>query len=238
MAPRSIQLRTRSSIGHYRPSNLDPPPYNPLSSIRDTQPYSPSDLRPPYDPLSSIQPPAAPVNYEPGGGETPYDPLTSISTGRPYGEAGYAMPAWTPPTPPPRPGGLGQVLSKAVARPGTSRSQAQGQQQAQVQPLTTNDLFGTVQLNPNQRNAPIYTALNVGSLFGGGGAPAPQPAAQSVAGSPATAGGRTALRPPSNSGDWTYDEEGNLVPVYPNVNQTSGEVSQAVSKPGWFRRLG
>lgn len=223
MAPRSIQLRTRSSIGHYPPSNLDPPPYDPLSSIRDTQPYPPSDL----------QPPAAPVNYEPGGGETPYDPLTSISTGRPYGEAGYAMPPWTPPTPPPRPGGLGQVLSKAVARPGASRSQAQGQQQA---PLTTNDLFGTVQLNPNQRNAPIYTALNIGSLFGGGGqsAPAPQPAA-----SP-SGGGRTALRAPSSG--WTFDEEGNLVPDQgpsaPGYQQLNpDELGSAVSKPNWWRKL-
>src|SRR4029077_12100411 len=48
-----------------------------------------------------------PPAYEPGGGEMPYDPLTSISTGRPYGAAGYAMPAWTPPTPPVRPTGGG-----------------------------------------------------------------------------------------------------------------------------------
>src|SRR4029077_16608451 len=101
--------------------------------------------------LSAFAPPETGVVYEPGGGEMPYDPLTSISTGRPYGAAGYAMPPWTPPTPPPRPSGLGQTLSQAVARPGASRSQAQGQQQqAQAQPLTTNDLFGTVQLNPNQ----------------------------------------------------------------------------------------
>src|SRR4029077_10639971 len=75
------------------------------------------------------------------------------------------------PLPPPRPAGLGSLLSKAVV-PSTT-AQAQQQQQASV-PATTQSLFGTTQLNPNQRNAPVYTTLNVGSLFGGGGgAPAP-----------------------------------------------------------------
>lgn len=137
------------------------------------------------------------------------------------------------PSPPSRPSDLGTVLSRAVvADPPAVRPTASGQQQQA--PLTTNDLFGTVQLNPNQRNAPIYTALNLGNLFGGGGGQsAPAPAA-------ASPGGRTA---PDMTGV-TFDENGN--PTYngldasvlsaPGLQQQSPtELASAVGRANWWK---
>jgi hypothetical protein len=239
-------IKAGLSAPGYRPQKRFYPPDYPVSRLLD--PPAPTAFGygggSPTQQASNIEPPpayapgggeVAPPAYEPGGGETPYDPLTSISTGRPYGAAGYAMPAWTPPTPPPRPANLGQVLSRATVPAAASR--AQGRAQQAPQPLTANDLFGTVQLNPNQRNAPIYTALNVGSLFGwGGGGGGAQPAAAPAA-QPSAPVGRTSLRPPSND-DWTFDENGNPIMTTPNTNLTTSELSQAVNKPGWYRRLG
>src|SRR5579864_1308693 len=112
-ASRNIGLRT-----FYDPQNPPDPKPAPPSGLFPPDPYGREPVNPPgyepggsgpapYDPLSSIRAPANPAStYEPGGGYMPpYDPLSSVRV----------QPTYAPATPPPRPSGLGGVLSKAVA---------------------------------------------------------------------------------------------------------------------------
>jgi hypothetical protein len=228
-------LRAGLNAPGYRPQQTFYPPDYPVSRLLDS-PVSGYGGGSPTQQASNVEPPPA---YAPGGGEvanafgygggSSTQQASNVEPPPAYSPGGGEVAS--PPLPPSRPTNLGQVLSRATV-PVTSRAQAQ---QA-PQPLTTNSLFGTVQLNPNQRNAPIYTALNVGSLFGGGGAPVAQPAV-APASQPSAPVGRTSLRAPSNE-DWTFDANGSPIMAFPNTNLTPDQLSQAVSKPGWYRRLG
>lgn len=150
------------------------------------------------------------------------------------------------PSPPSRPSDLGTVLSRAVvADPPAPPVRPTGQAgQSRQAPLTTNDLFGTVQLNPNQRNAPIYTALNLGNLFGGGGqsAPAPAAAAPAVAASGGARGGQAG---PDMTGV-TFDANGN--PSYDGLDasilsapglqqQDPAQLASTVGRANWWKSL-
>ena len=78
-----------------------------------------------------------------------------------------------------------------------------------------NPRFTTVQLNPNQRNAPIYTALNLAGLFGGRGQPAAAPAVNPNVPA-ANAQPVSASAPNAYPGDagWDVDAQGNPIPSF------------------------
>lgn len=155
-------------------------PYDPLSSIRArgaapaaTPVYEPGGGEMPLvgnPQLGAMAPDPNPI-YEPGGGEiapAPYDPLSSISTGRPYGAAGYAMPDWVPPTPPVRPSGLGTVLSKAV-QPSAPPMPPPRPTNLGSGPPAASPFIGIDRQNsgPNDRFRGGGTALDLSGLLGG-----------------------------------------------------------------------
>lgn len=210
-----------------------------VAPVGQTMPPPYSEERP-----YGTNPPDPGKVYEPGGGETPYDPLTSISTGRPYGAAGYAMPAWSPPTPPSRPSGLGGVLAGAVqpasAIPRTATALAPaGQPQSSA--FTGIDRQNS---GPNDRFRGGGTALNLsgllGGLFGGGG-PAPNPAPPPPPARTAVAAGARGRQAPDMSGV-AFDENGNPIPDYgppgPGLQaQDPTQLAGTVGKPGWWKPL-
>ena len=242
-------------------SSIDQGPGSSLGSVPQ-----PPDLGPGSSVLSAPGAGPRPLTYEPGGGYAPYDPLTSISTGRPYGEAGYAMPAWSPPTPPSRPSGLGGVLSKAVQPAVVSRAAAPAPAAAPAGPPQSN-AFTTITApnsNPTDRNRPQMGALNLsgllGGLFGGGGAapqpaPPPPPARGAVAsGGGAVASGGGAVASGGRGGgvgspDMTgviFDQNGN--PTWNGLDasilsapglqqQDPTQLAATVGRPGWWKPL-
>ena len=260
-ASRNVGLRARtpSSIGHYSPSDLGSPPYPgspPGPDPYGRDPVNPSGYEPggsgpaPYDPLSSIRAPANPAaTYEPGDSGLPFDPATTYEPGggqQVYGAAGYAMPAWSPPTPPPRPAGLGGVLSRAVV-PAAAPARAAPAAAVAAAPAAApqSSMFTGIDRQnsgPNDRFRGGGTALNLsgllGGLFGGGGAapsPAPPPPPAAVSG--ARAGGRVA---PDMTGI-SFDANGNPVSGYelgPGISpQESTQLAGSVSKPGWWKPI-
>jgi hypothetical protein len=148
--------------------------------------------------------------------------------------------------PPSRPTGGGGGAARGGAGGGGAGGGGQGRTPAPAAPpvnpgtLVQYDVPGS---GYRQGQGPIYTAANFGGSGGGGllgglgrllsgavGAPAAATPA-------ATSAGRTALRAPSND-DWTFDAQGNPIPTFPNTNMTTDELSRAINKPGWLRRLG
>ena len=124
-------------------------------------------------------------------------------------------------------GGGGGGGGAGASRPGASQAQ---------QPAAPFNPFVQVTApnsDPTGRYRPQLSALDLSGLFGGGGRGAPAPSAPAPTSAPA---GRAALRaPPGN--DWTFDAEGNPVPTFP-TSMSPDELSRAISKPGWYRRLG
>ena len=250
-----------------------------LRTIYD--PWNPPDAKPtaPYqggrpDPYG--REPVNPPGYEPGGsGPAPYDPLSSIRAPAPSQGFGYGggspsaiesnvppPPAYEPgggimptPTPPPRPSGLGGVLSKAVQPAVVSRAAAPAPAAAAPAGQPQSNAFTTITApnsNPTDRNRPQMGALNLsgllGGLFGGGGAapqPAPPPPPARTAVAPAAGVGRGGVGSPDMTGV-IFDQNGNptwngldaSVLSAPGLQQQDPtQLAATVGRPGWWKPL-
>ena len=229
-------------------SSIDQGPGSSLGSVPQ-----PPDLGPGSSVLSAPGAGPRPLTYEPGGGYAPYDPLTSISTGRPYGEAGYAMPPWSPPGPPPRPAGLGTVLSKAVVPASVAPSRASVAPVASVPAAAPQPpvFTGIDRQNsgPNDRFRGGGTALNLsgllGGLFGGGGAapspaPPPPPARGTVSAGPRGGGGgvdMTGITFDANGNPTWNGIDGGVLTAPGQQQQNPTQLAATVQKPGWWKPL-
>ena len=251
-ASRNVGLRNRgsSSIGAYKPTDnlaadnpsmlFPPDPYG-----RD--PVNPSGYEPggsgpaPYDPLSSIRAPSAPVQGFGYGGGSPTAIESNVPPPPAYEPGGGIMPT---PLPPPRPAGLGTVLSKAVvpAAAAPARAAPAVAPAAPAAAPQSSMFTGIDRQNsgPNDRFRGGGTALNLsgllGGLFGGGGA-APSPAPPPPPARGTVSAGRQA---PDMSGI-TFDQNGNPVSGYelgPGISpQNPTQLAATVQKPGWLKAL-
>ena len=155
--------------------------------------------------------------------------------------AGAAVAAPAAPLPPPRPSGLGGVLSSAVAPAGRAAPAAAAPAaQPQSSMFTSIDRQNS---GPNDRFRGGGTALNLsgllGGLFGGGG-PAPQPTPPPP---PAPSAGPRGPARPDMSGI-SFDAEGN--PSYDGLGagvlsapglQQDPNLAGTVAKPNWWKPL-
>jgi hypothetical protein len=157
---------------------------------------------------------------------------------------------WNGPTatPPPRPAGTGAIADvpspaaqpvSSPAAPGVLSGGATSANRGAPQGGGPSDRFSTFQYNVpgsgNQgggqggRNAPIYTALNLGGLFGGGGQPqgAPSQTPRPAVPGPMAQGGMS--KAPSSMGPF-------LPPGARNTNPA--DLASATSAPNWWKGLG
>jgi len=145
-------------------------------------------------------------------------------------------------------GGLGTVLSKAVAPTPVVASRAAPVVATPIAPPPASSAMFTTIDRPNSSPTDRFrgggTALNLSGLFGGA-APTPQPAAQVAAagsanGAPAGSQGARGRQAPDMTGI-TFDANGNPIPDFPVSSglqsQNPDQLGGTVGRAGWWKSL-